>query len=76
MKGVNRFDAAFEMDGWHYIVECRWRDSLADIQQLDGLAGQVRPPRLKARPRSVGAMRQKRQAAASDRGFLASLVAE
>lgn len=37
-----QIDAAFEMDGWHYIVECRWRDSLADIRQLDGLAGQVR----------------------------------
>jgi hypothetical protein len=34
-------DAAFEMDGWHYIVECRWRARLADIRQLDGLTGQV-----------------------------------
>ncbi|MGH6822920.1 MAG: hypothetical protein ACREC4_05430, partial [Methylocella sp.] len=28
-------------DGWHYIVECRWRSSLDDIRQLDGLAGKV-----------------------------------
>jgi hypothetical protein len=30
------------MEGWHYIVECRWQATLADIRQLDGLAGQVR----------------------------------
>ncbi len=41
-QGGEQIDAAFEMDGWHYIVECRWRASLADIRQLDGLAGQVR----------------------------------
>lgn len=40
--GGEQIDAAFEMEGWHYLVECRWRDSLADIRQLDGLAGQVR----------------------------------
>lgn len=36
-----QIDAAFEFDGWHYIVECRWRERLADVRQLDGLAGQV-----------------------------------
>jgi hypothetical protein len=41
-EGGEQIDAAFEMEGWHYLVECRWRDSLADIRQLDGLAGQVR----------------------------------
>mgnify|MGYP003042344355 CR=1 FL=1 len=40
--GGEQIDAAFEMDGWHYIVECRWRAALVDIRQLDGLAGQVR----------------------------------
>ena len=40
-EGGEQIDAAFEMDGWQYIVECRWRDSLADMRQLDGLAGQV-----------------------------------
>lgn len=29
------------MEGWHYIVECRWRSKLADIRDLDGLYGQV-----------------------------------
>jgi hypothetical protein len=39
--GGEQIDAAFELDGWHYIVECRWRTRLADMRQLDGLAGQV-----------------------------------
>lgn len=40
-EGGEQIDGAFEMDGWHYIVECRWRAKLADIRDLDGLAGQV-----------------------------------
>lgn len=40
-SGAEQIDAAFEMDGWHYIVECRWRAELADIRELDGLYGQV-----------------------------------
>lgn len=40
-SGGEQIDGAFEMDNWHYIVECRWRDRLADIRQLDGLMGQV-----------------------------------
>lgn len=39
--GGEQIDAAFEFDGWHYIVECRWRERLSDIRQLDGLSGQV-----------------------------------
>jgi hypothetical protein len=39
--GGEQIDAAFEFDGWHYLVECRWREQLADIRQLDGLTGQV-----------------------------------
>jgi len=39
--GGEQIDAAFELDGWHYLVECRWRERLADIRQLDGLAGQI-----------------------------------
>lgn len=40
-KGGEQIDGAFEMEGWHYIVECRWRKKLADIRDLDGLLGQV-----------------------------------
>jgi hypothetical protein len=36
-----QIDGAFEMESWHYIVECRWRSKLADIRELDGLYGQV-----------------------------------
>jgi hypothetical protein len=25
----------------HYIVECRWREKIADVRQVDGLLGQV-----------------------------------
>jgi hypothetical protein len=40
-SGAEQIDGAFKLDGWHYIVECRWREKLADIRQLDGLLGQV-----------------------------------
>lgn len=39
--GGEQIDGAFEMDGWHFLVECRWRKRPADIRQIDGLAGQV-----------------------------------
>lgn len=41
-KGAEQIDGAFKLDGWYYIVECRWRKKLADIRELDGLAGNVR----------------------------------
>ena len=39
--GAEQIDGAFKFDGWHYIVECRWREKLADIRELDGVHGQV-----------------------------------
>jgi hypothetical protein len=39
--GGEQIDGAFKLEGWHYIVECRWRKKLADIRELDGLLGQV-----------------------------------
>jgi hypothetical protein len=39
--GGEQIDGAFKLDGWHYLVECRWREKLADIRQLDGLKGQI-----------------------------------
>ena len=39
--GAEQIDGAFKLDGWHYIVECRWRKKLANIRELDGLMGQV-----------------------------------
>ena len=41
-QGGEQIDGAFEIDGWHYLVECRWRTKLADIRDLDGLLDQVR----------------------------------
>ena len=39
--GAEQIDGAFKLEGWHYIVECRWRKKPADIRELDGLKGQV-----------------------------------
>ena len=39
--GGEQIDGAFEMNGWHYLVECRWRKKVADGRDLDGLLGQV-----------------------------------
>jgi len=39
--GAEQIDGAFKIEGWHYLVECRWRKKLADIRQLDGLKGQI-----------------------------------
>ena len=40
-EGGEQIDGAFRMEGWHYLVECRWRKKLDDIRNLDGLQGQV-----------------------------------
>lgn len=40
-EGGEQIDGAFQLDGWYYLVECRWRRKLADIRELDGLKGQV-----------------------------------
>jgi len=40
-EGAEQIDGAFKLEGWHYLVECRWRKKLADIRELDGVKGQV-----------------------------------
>lgn len=40
-EGGEQIDGAFELEGWHYLVECRWRERLADIGELDGLYGKI-----------------------------------
>ena len=40
-EGAEQIDGAFELEGWYYIVECRWRKKLASIAELDGLLGKV-----------------------------------
>lgn len=39
--GGEQIDGAFEIDSWHYLIECRWRKKLSDIRELDGLSGQL-----------------------------------
>lgn len=41
-SGAEQIDGGFRLEGWHYLLECRWRKKLADIRELDGFAGQVR----------------------------------
>jgi hypothetical protein len=41
-SGAEQIDGAFELDGWHYLVECRWREKLANIRDLDCLLRQVK----------------------------------
>jgi len=40
-EGGEQIDGAFRLEGWHYLVECRWRAKLANIRELDGLKGQI-----------------------------------
>lgn len=40
-EGAEQIDGAFKLEGWHYLLECRWRKKLADIRELDGVKGQV-----------------------------------
>ena len=39
--GAEQIDGAFEIDGWYYLTECRWRGTLSDTREVDGLAGQI-----------------------------------
>jgi hypothetical protein len=34
---AEQIDGALKLEGWHYIVECRWRQKLADIRELEGM---------------------------------------
>lgn len=40
-EGGEQIDGAFQIGSSHYIVECRWREKVADGRQVDGLLGQV-----------------------------------
>ena len=39
--GGEQIDGAFALDGWYYLVECRWRAKMTDKSELDGLLGKV-----------------------------------
>jgi hypothetical protein len=40
-EGGEQIDGAFMLNGWHYIVECKWTEGLSDISQLDSLYGKL-----------------------------------
>lgn len=40
-EGGEQIDGAFKLDGWYYLVECKWTETLTDIRQLDSLYGKV-----------------------------------
>lgn len=40
-EGAEQIDGAFKLEGWHYIVECRWRKKKANIRDINGLYGQL-----------------------------------
>jgi hypothetical protein len=40
-EGGEQIDGAFELKGWYYLAECRWRETPADTRDLDGLLGQI-----------------------------------
>ena len=38
---AEQIDGAFKFDGWYYIVECKWREKLAGMSELDVLLAKV-----------------------------------
>ena len=40
-EGAEQIDGAFQIDGWYYLTECRWRRKLSNAREVDGFAGQI-----------------------------------
>ena len=40
-EGGEQIDAAFKLESWYYLVECKWTEKLTDIRQLDSLSGKI-----------------------------------
>ena len=40
-RGAEQIDGAFELNGWHYLVECRWRKKPSDESNISGLYAKV-----------------------------------
>lgn len=40
-SGGEQIDGSFRLDGWHYLVECKWRQKLSDTAELDSLKGKI-----------------------------------
>lgn len=39
--GAEQIDGAFQIAGWHYLTECRWRREPSNTRDLDGFTGQI-----------------------------------
>ena len=39
--GGEQIDGAFELDGWYYMVECKWQSKMTSPQEVDGLSGKL-----------------------------------
>jgi hypothetical protein len=40
-EGGEQIDGLFYLQGWYYLVECKWTTKLADIGELDSFSGKV-----------------------------------
>ena len=40
-EGGEQIDGSFELDGWYYLVECKWQSRMTSQQEIDGLSGKV-----------------------------------
>ena len=40
-EGGEQIDAAFKLESWYYLVECKWTEKLTNIRQLDSLSGKI-----------------------------------
>ena len=41
-SGAEQIDGAFRLDGWHYLVECKWTTAVTSGAELDRLSGNLR----------------------------------
>ncbi len=39
--GSEQIDGAFKLEGWYYLVECKWQTKQADSSQVDAFRGKV-----------------------------------
>ena len=40
-EGAEQIDGSFQIDGWYYLTECRWRQEPSDTRELDGFLGLI-----------------------------------
>ena len=40
-EGGEQIDGSFELDGWYYLVECKWQSAMTSEQEVDGLLGKL-----------------------------------